>query len=216
MTITDSDRPDPTRQREASLRYAETYVRSHHEVGDEVAYRAGYLDILAIDRLMTGYTMLDVGCGTGGYLRLAQNCAHVTAIDFSRAMIDEALKLQVAFAMANVTFRCESFEGFDAEGAQFDVVRMGGVVGWYKPWIGNEGALAKARAMTRDGGIVIATYVRPASLAQAVKAALFRDRTVLISKRAFRRLAASAGLEHLFAIETPHSILAFLRKPQQR
>ncbi len=212
MTVTDADRPDPNRRREASLRYAESYVRSHHEIADEIAYRAGYVDILTIDRMMADYTMLDVGCGTGGYLRLAQNCAHVTAIDFSRTMIDGALKLQAEFGLTRANFHCASFDTFDGSGAPFDVVRMGGVVGWYKPWIGNESALLKARDLTKDGGIVIATYVRPATFAQSVKAALFPGRTVLISQRAFLRIVASAGLEHLFAIETPHSILAFLRK----
>ena len=210
--VTDADRPDPRRQREASARYAEIKAQSHRGLGDEIAYRSGYLDLLVVDRLMNGYTMLDVGCGTGGYLRLAQNCAHITAIDFSGTMIEKALELEEELGLTRVTFLHKSFEDFEASSAQFDVVRMGGVVGWYKPWIGNEDALAKARDMTKDGGIVVATYVRPGTIAHAVKAALFPGRTVLISKRRFLGIAAAAKLRHLFSIETPHASLAFLQK----
>jgi ubiquinone/menaquinone biosynthesis C-methylase UbiE len=210
--MTDADRPDPRTQRQASARYAESYAESHRGVGDEIAYRAGYIDILVIDRMMTGYTMLDVGCGTGGYLGLARNCAHITAVDFSATMIEQALELQKELGLTRVTFLHKRFEDFEASGAQFDVVRMGGVVGWYKPWIGNEDALAKARGMTKEGGIIVATYVRPATIAHVAKAALFPGRTILISKRRFLRLAAAAQLRHLFSIETPHSCLAFLRK----
>jgi ubiquinone/menaquinone biosynthesis C-methylase UbiE len=212
--VTDADRPEPRAQREANARYAEHYAESHRAIGDEIAYRAGYVDILVIDRMMTGYTMLDVGCGTGGYLRLAQNCAQITAIDFSGTMIEQALALQAELGLTRVTFLHRRFEDFAASGAQFDVVRMGGVVGWYKPWIGNEDALAKARDMTKDGGIVVATYVRPSAIAHVAKAALFPGRTIVISKRRFLRLAAAARLRHLFSIETPHASFAFLQKSE--
>jgi len=128
MTITDADRPDPARNRPASARYAEHWARSHESVADKLGYRADYADILVIDRLLADYTMLDVGCGTGGYLSLAANHARITAIDFSEAMIAQAQRLQAELGVERVTFACASFENFQTD-ETFDVVRMGGVVG---------------------------------------------------------------------------------------
>ena len=211
MTITDADRPDPARNRPASARYAAHWARTHEAVEDQLGYRAAYPDILLIDRLLTDYTMLDVGCGTGGYLKLARRHARITAIDFSASMIDEARRLQAELGVERVTFECALFESYGTQEI-FDVVRMGGVVGWYRPWPGNEGALAKARDLVPAGGLVIATYVRPRSLFDLLKTALFPRKTRVIAEAKFLRLAAAMGLTHLFSIETPNASLAFLRK----
>lgn len=208
--ITDADRPDPKSGREASLHYAEAWLATHRAIADPVAYRAGYADMLLIDAMLSGYRMLDVGCGTGGYLTLARNAAHVTAIDFSRTMIDAAQKL----GLASVRFQCCRFEDFDAGGDRFDVVRMGGVVGWYQPWIGHEDMLVRARDLAVPGGIIIATYVPPANPVQYAKALLLRGRTVVTTEGTFRRIVAAARLAPLVSIRSQHAILAFLRKPK--
>ena len=211
MTITDADRPDPARTRPASALYAEGWARTHTAIEDKVGYRAGYPDVLLIDRLLEDYAMLDVGCGTGGYLSLANSHARITAIDFSESMIEQARRLQIELGFERVTFECASFESYQTEDS-FDVVRMGGVVGWYRPWPGNEIALSKARDLVRAGGLVIATYVRPRSLFDILKSVFFPRRTKVITRAKFLRMAAAAGLTPLFSIETAHASLAFLRK----
>lgn len=65
----------------------------------------------------------------------------------------------------------------------------------------------------RAGGLVIATYVRPRHGFDFAKSLVFPRRTTVITKAKFLRVAAAAGLTHLFSIETPHASQAFLRKP---
>jgi len=206
MDIADADRPDPRSGRQASQRYADHWARSHVAPPDEVAYRVGYADLLALDSLLTDYRLLDVGCGTGGYLRLAKNAREIVGVDFSETMIAKAREL----GPANATFACCRYENYTSD-RLFDAVRLGGVVGWYAPWPGNADALRRARALLVRDGIVVATYVPPRNLLQWLKSLLFPRRTVVISRRRFLAMARAAGFELLFAVETAHSVQAFLR-----
>ncbi|MBZ5636358.1 MAG: methyltransferase domain-containing protein [Acidobacteriia bacterium] len=211
MTITDADRPDPVCDKQANARYAEVWAASHRNITDEMAYRANYADVLVLDRLLADYTLLDVGCGTGGYLRLCKNHAAITAFDFSSTMIEQAHKLQEELGLERVTFLCEKFETYQTD-QQFDIVRMGGAVGAYRPWPGNEYAFQKTRDLVRVGGIAIASHIGPASLIDIAKTTLFPRRTVVIEQSKLLALAAGYGFEYLFSVEFKESTRVFLRR----
>lgn len=206
MAFPDADRPDPIRNREASQHYADYWARSHAGPRDELAYRVGYADLLTLDAMLTGYRLLDVGCGTGGYLHLARNAVEIVGLDYSETMIAKARESVVPRA----TFQCCRYEDFISD-QPFDVVRLGGVVGWYAPWPGNEAMLRRARKLLSSGGIVIASYVPPRGLVQWVKALSLPRRTVLIPAHKFLAMARACGLHHLFSIVGEYSYHAFLR-----
>ena len=131
--VTDQDRPDPLLGRLASAAYAASYAGSHLRIEDVPAYVAGYADLLLIDGMLSGYRMLDVGTGTGGFLRLARNHAMITAIDFSPSMISAARALGQELGLRDVAFAVARFEDFQ-DPEPFDVIRLTGTYGWYQPW----------------------------------------------------------------------------------
>ena len=82
--------------------------------------RAGYARL----ELTPGMAVLDVGCGTGDDVRLLAElvgpAGRVVGIDFSRTMIDEALKRGLP---PNVEVLCASAETLPLENGRFDAVR---------------------------------------------------------------------------------------------
>ncbi len=58
-----------------------------------------------LDFIEPGKTVLDVGCGTGGFtLKLAQKCSRAVGVDVSKKMIDIARRRKEKLGAANVEF----------------------------------------------------------------------------------------------------------------
>src|SRR5579863_10433314 len=151
-------KPDPAHGIEAAVGYADRYALSH-QAPPNLDYRRGYIWLLIIDALLQDYVLLDVGCGTAGYYRLARNYRKIVGLDSSQAMIDNGRVLQSQLGLKNTELRYGSFASY-APDQQFDAVNLVGVFGHYVPWTGNEAALHKARTLLRSGGIVSLAYVR--------------------------------------------------------
>ena len=205
-------RPDPARGRPGDAAYARMYASSHGAVADDLAYRAGYLDLLTLDGLAPdGYSLLDVGCGTGGYHRLATRAGAILGLDLTPAMIAEAERLRAETGQTHRRYLCGAFESTPfAE--QFDAIRFAGIYGWYRPWHGAHAVLARVADLLRPGGVVVLSYTPPRTPVQALKAALAPSRTVLIFRRRFLAMLRPAGLAPLCEIRLPHTVLTVARK----
>ena len=115
---------------------------------------------------VTGLTVLDLGCGTGRHaLRLAAQGASVTAVDFSRAMLDRAQKKagadKVAFSYHDLT------EPLPFQCASFDLVLaclMLEHVAYLKPFF------AEMRRMCKPDGAAIVSEMHPAMGLRGVQA----------------------------------------------
>jgi len=205
-------RPDLRKKIQGSKEYAEHYVASHRNISDEFAYHLGYADLLLIDSLLSDYVMLDVGCGTGGYYRLARRYNRIDGIDFSAPMIDAAKKLKIEMGFKNVEFTCDTFESFTAS-EKYDVIRMPGIYGWYLPWHGRTDVLNKVSSLLQGGGIAVLSYVAADTLTRLIKSSVFPSRTVAIRQNKFLAMLEAAGLDVLFRLEMPHTTLVFVQKP---
>lgn len=203
-----AERPDPQSGREAGPRYAEMYAASH---GDQAAldYRSSYVDTLIIDALFSNYRLLEAGCGTGGYLRLAAKAREIVGVDFSATMIAEARR----FGITNARFECGRFETYLDE-KPFDVVNIGGVIGWYAPWVGNGDVLRRAAKMIAPNGIVVATYVPPRTIIAKIKCIVARGHTVVTWPSTFAAIADNAGLAPLFSLDRGNRVTIFLRRKE--
>ncbi len=209
MSLDTRHAPDPVRGRPASAQYAEHYAATHRAPMD-LAYRCGYVDLLVLDQLLADYRLLDVGCGTGGYLRLAKHAAEITALDFSDAMIAKARELRAELGLERVNYVRARFEDFEPP-AQFDAIRLTGAFGWYQPWPGSAAVLDKARRLLRPGGLLVASHVPPRTPLHHLKSTLAPRRTVVISDAAFHRLTTAAGFAMLFSLMAAASRIVFLR-----
>ncbi len=205
-------RPDPARGRPGDAAYAKMYATSHRAVADDLAYRAGYLDILTIDGLLPdGYCLLDVGCGTGGYHRLAIRAGAIVGLDLTPAMIAEAERLRAETGQTHRRYVCGAFETTSFP-ERFDAIRFAGIYGWYRPWHGAQDILARLSALLRPDGIAVLSYTPPRTPVQALKAVLAPSRTVLIFRRRFLAMLRAAGLAPLCEIRLPHTVLTVARK----
>lgn len=202
-------RPDPSRNDPGSKKYADHYVSTHVDESDEFTYKTGYLEFLLIDALFEQYTMLDVGCGTGGYYRLLRNYRHITGLDFSPHMINAATQLKTDQGIERVDFVCGRFDDFDPGENRYDIVRCT-VVGWYEPW--SMASLLKVYGLLNQHGVAIFCAIPPDSPVKWLKYLLLGGRTKIISKRKVLAMLSKAGLKKLFTIEHSHAVLIFAQK----
>ena len=202
-------RPDPSRNDPGSKEYADHYVSTHVDESDEFTYKTGYLEFLLIDVLFEQYTMLDVGCGTGGYYRLLRNYRHITGLDFSPHMINAATQLKTDQGIERVDFVCGRFDDFDPGKKRYDVVRCT-VVGWYEPW--SMASLERVHGLLNEHGVAIFCAIPPDSLVRWLKYLLFGGWTKSISRKKARAMLSKAGLKQLCAIEHSHAVLIFAQK----
>ena len=189
--------------------YADHYVSTHVGESDIFTYKLGYLDVLLIDALFEQYTMLDVGCGTGGYYRLLRNYRHITGLDFSPHMINAATQLTTDQNIERVDFLCGRFDDFDPGQKRYDVVRCI-VVGWYEPW--SMSSLKRVHGLLNQHGVGIFCAIPPDSLVKWLKYLLLGGWTKIISRKKARAMLSKAGLKELFTVELPHAVLIFAQK----
>jgi SAM-dependent methyltransferase len=203
--------PDPAKGIEASAQYAEHYAASHR-VPPSWDYKQEYIHLVMIDALLSDYVLLHVGCGTGGFFRLARNHKKIIGLDFSKAMIDKARDLAKELGLKRVEFVYKKFEDYDPS-ESFDAVNLAGAIGWYVPWIGKDAILAKTHAMLKPGGLAVLSFVKPRGWLQLLKAVLFPGKTVLIREPRFFGMIQKAGFERLFSIDVGRNVYVFCRRP---
>ncbi|WP_316358558.1 class I SAM-dependent methyltransferase [Devosia sp.] len=100
-------------------RLAERYARQ--PIADEAAYQRKLQ--ITRDYLRPDMDVLEFGCGTGGTAILqAPYVRHITAIDFSQAMLDIACAKAAAAGTGNVTFERADITRFAPPAGSFDVI----------------------------------------------------------------------------------------------
>lgn len=98
---------------------ADKYSRS--KIADEAAYQKK-LDITR-ELFRPDMDLLELGCGTGSTAILhAPHVRHITATDFSKAMLDIAEQRARDANVDNITFRQADINHFDADGRTYDMV----------------------------------------------------------------------------------------------
>ena len=176
-------------------KYINQYLASHQIQNDSVDYRLGYWHLLIIDQIFDlGYSLLDVGCGTGGYHKLLINCHRIIGLDRSKEMVLAANdlakssknKLQATF------IQCDFSKWETSE--RYDVIDLVGTIGWYETWYNKNYLLKKALHMLNQSGFICLSFVPPKTVSQFLKSFFLPSKTVLIStKRIFQMIKSSGG-----------------------
>jgi SAM-dependent methyltransferase len=128
--------------------------------GDYARHRAGFPDSL-FDRLIgfgigrAGQAVADIGTGTGSLARhFARRGCHVTGIDISAGMLEQARALAAAEGL-RADFRVGRAEDTGLPGSSIDVVSAGQCWHWFdRP----RAAIEVARILKADGRVVIAHF----------------------------------------------------------
>ncbi|MGO9787217.1 MAG: class I SAM-dependent methyltransferase [Stellaceae bacterium] len=205
----EADRPDPQTGKEAGIAYAAAYVETHRTI-DLMSLKIWNADLLLVDQLLSDYSLLDAGCGTGGDLRVLHNHRRVLAVDFSATMIAEAKILCARLDLRRIDFLVSRFEDLP-EIEQFDVVRVRGIYGSYMPWPGHESAIDKVARLLKPTGLAISSYNRPRNALHTVKSKLLPKGTLAITEKAFMALWADRGFEHVLTIKPGNIYVAVFR-----
>lgn len=137
--------------------------------------------------------VLDVGCGVGRWSRrLATRGAHVTGVDLSPTMIEEARRRTTAAGLGE---RCRFLTGNVTAldlGASFDAILTVTVLQHVLDADDWRRAIRALRAHLRPGGLLVALEAAPTRLSTRCDTAVFQARTAAQYALAFRE----AGLRH--------------------
>jgi len=120
--------------------YANSLV---HQQGDE------FQTMIELAELTGSERILDAGCGPGHTaLTFAPHVAHVTAVDLSKAMLDQGRRLAMERGLGNVSFELGDVERLPFEDGSFDrIVTRYSAHHWPAP----EKALAEFHRVLRMG-----------------------------------------------------------------
>ncbi|HEV7344350.1 MAG TPA: class I SAM-dependent methyltransferase [Devosia sp.] len=130
---------------------AERYAQQ--PIADEAAYQRKLQ--LTRECLRPDMNVLEFGCGTGGTaIRHAPHVQHITAIDFSEAMLGIARDRASEAGVSNVSFQCADITRFDAPDASFDVVLGMSVLHLLAD---KDAAIAKVSRLLKPGGLFISS-----------------------------------------------------------
>lgn len=130
---------------------ADKYSRS--KIADEAAYQKK----LSITRQLfrPDMDLLELGCGTGSTAILhAPHVRHITATDFSRAMLDIAEQRARDANVDNIAFRQADINHFDAGGETYDMVLTLSVLHLLKR---PDLAITRIHEMLKPGGYFVSS-----------------------------------------------------------
>jgi SAM-dependent methyltransferase len=133
-------------------------VAAHYSTSSVHARGADLAELVRVAHLQGTEQMLDAGCGTGHTaLVFAPLVAHVVAVDFTPAMLDQGRRLAAERGLANIDFCLGDVERLDFASGQFDlVVTRYSAHHWPHPQL----ALAGFQRLLRPGGqLLIADIV---------------------------------------------------------
>jgi ubiquinone/menaquinone biosynthesis C-methylase UbiE len=140
--------------------------------------------------------MLDVGCGTGRFaLSIAPLIGHVTGVDLTPAMLDQARQLQAASTIENVTWQQADVTQLPFAEGEFDLVTCKSML----HHVASPAAVvAEMRRVCKVGGHVVASDVTPAPQKSAATNAIeiLRDpsHAQFVSKDELLSIGADLGL----------------------
>lgn len=158
-------------------------------IADEASYARKLAETQA--RFRPDWTVLELGCGTGNTaIEHAAHVAQVRATDFSEKMLAFGRERAAREGVTNITFDCLSVEEIDTA-TRYDAVLMLSLLHLLPDW---PGALDKAWALTRPGGIFVSSTVCADSLPRIARLVL--------------RLAAPFGLLPRVTAFDPDALVA--------
>ena len=132
-------------------RLAERYARQ--PIADEAAYQRKLQ--ITRDYLRPEMGVLEFGCGTGGTAILhAPRVRHITAIDFSEAMLAIARARAADAEVTNVSFERADITSFEAHDGRFDVVLGLSILHLLAD---KDAVIAKVFRLLKPGGVFISS-----------------------------------------------------------
>lgn len=212
MTTKENLRPDPLKGVEAGYDYGAAYAVTHSDENNTLDYRFGYAWLLMLDQLLVkGYSLLDVGCGTGAYHRLLRNYGRIVGLDFSKEMIGLANDFKARNNLVKIDYIASRFENY-ASDSQFDIVNLAGTFGWYIPWPGQIDVLARVAQLLKQDGVACFTYVPPRSKFGLLKSLMFPEKTVVLRPTAFNEMLKKSGFSTQLELRYPHVTIIIAKK----
>lgn len=121
-------------------------------IADETTYRRKLAETQAV--LQPDWEMLEIGCGTGNTaIEHAAHVAHVRAVDISGEMLGFGRARAAREGVENISFERAGIDEIGT-GARYDAVLMLSLLHLLPDW---QGALDKAWALTRPGGVFVSS-----------------------------------------------------------
>jgi ubiquinone/menaquinone biosynthesis C-methylase UbiE len=134
---------------------AESYAALVRRSGDNTS-----LDpVLAALQPLSTDRMLDVGCGSGRFaIKMAPLVAHVTGVDLTDAMLDQARRAQAEAKIANVLWRQCDVTELPFDDATFDIVSSQAMLHHVAS---PSRVIAEMRRVCKPGGRIIVVDMTP-------------------------------------------------------
>lgn len=156
-------------------------------IADEQSYQRKLAETQAL--LRPDWEILEVGCGTGNTaIAHAAHVAHVRAVDISDEMLSFGRARATREGVENISFERAAIDEIGTD-RQYDAVLMLSLIHLIPDW---QGALDKAWALTRPGGIFVSSTTCLGDYAAPLRWAM--------------RLARPTGLVPPLAVFTPGAL----------
>ncbi|SMH55497.1 bifunctional 2-polyprenyl-6-hydroxyphenol methylase/3-demethylubiquinol 3-O-methyltransferase UbiG [Maritimibacter sp. HL-12] len=134
---------------------------------DEASYARKLAQTRA--RLQPDWELLEIGCGTGTTaIAHAPHVKRVRAVDFSEKMLAHGRERAAREAVENVVFDCAALDEIDTS-RPWDAVLMLSLLHLIPDW---RGALDRAWALTRPGGIFVSSTACMATMSLPLRMVL--------------------------------------------
>jgi 2-polyprenyl-3-methyl-5-hydroxy-6-metoxy-1,4-benzoquinol methylase len=182
--------------------------KNTHLLPPDFDYKFGYLSLLITDGLMEQYNILDIGCGTAGYYRLAKNAKTITGLDGAQEIVDEGRKLCADLGIKNITFIPETFENFKTD-KKFDVV-LNAVSGTYIPHTAQN--IRKICGLLSASGFAVFGFCEPSGFKERIGRLIGRGRKNIITEGQFNAMFRTVpGAQIFMTIKRGSHVIVFIR-----